>query len=396
MKNIKLSKDGAIKTNKGVKELYLKDIEDSIKSCIPGEWVYLTNDRKNLKYLAFVNPLVTGSCPVAQVIKCTNDLVESEEEYLLELISNSILKRERFNSYNGNARLVYGHADYLPGLIIDSYVNTVIIQINTAGIDRFRESIKHFLEKKYVDKKVILLDNVQYRQREMLPEYESEAITNNIIIKENELNFEVEASTVQKVGYYYDHRENRIRAARLIKDFKKEFNHGLDLFCYVGSWGLNLLKSNCSKVTFVDQGNFEKTIKRNLEINGLSKQGDFVRANVFDFIKEEVKKEKKYDLICSDPPAFCKSKKDERKAYDGYLKLHKNLMKMLEPGGVLLACSCTHYVDFNSFQKNVEEAAYQAGRQVQLIDCGVQGYDHPTSNLNNKNTYLKYFAYIVE
>ena len=395
MKHIKLSKDGAIKVNKGINELYPKDIEDSIKSCIPGEWIYLVNDRKKTTYLSFVNPLVANNCPVSQVIKKVDSTIENELDYLLKLIEDSIRKRSLFHSYDGSSRLVYGHADYLPGLIVDSYENYIIVQVNTAGIDRFRNEIKKYLEEKF-NKKIILLDNMQYRLREMLPEFEKEKITDDIIIKENYLEFHVSADTVQKVGYYYDHRENRKRASRLIKDFKKEFQSGLDLFSYVGSWGINLLSSNCKNMTFVDQGNFEETTNKNLSLNNFSGRGKFVRANVFDFIKEEVKSEKKYDIICSDPPAFCKSKKDERKAYDGYLKLHKNLIKMIEKNGVLLACSCTHYVDFNSFQKNVEEAAFQAGRTIQLIDCGVQGYDHPTTNLNNKNTYLKYFAYLVE
>lgn len=395
MKRIKLSKDGAIKVNKGINELYPKDLEDSIKSCIPGEWIYLVNDRKKTTYLSFVNPLVASNCPVSQVIKEIDTSIDNELDYLLDLIQKSINKRDLFHSYEGNARLVYGHADFLPGLIIDSYVNYIIVQINTAGIDRFRNEIKKYLEEIF-NKKIILLDNMQYRLREMLPEFEKEKITDDIIIKENNLEFHVSADTVQKVGYYYDHRENRKRASRLIKDFKKEFQNGLDLFSYVGSWGMNLLSSNCKNMTFVDQGNFEETTNKNLSLNNFEGRGKFIRSNVFDFIKEEVKSEKKYDLICSDPPAFCKSKKDERKAYDGYLKLHKNLFKMIEVNGVLLACSCTHYIDFNSFQKNVEEAAYQAGRSIQLIDCGVQGYDHPTTNLNNKNTYLKYFAYLVE
>ena len=113
-------------------------------------------------------------------------------------------------------------------------------------------------------------------------------------------------------------------------------------------------------------------------------------------MKDEVTNNKKYDVICSDPPAFCKSKKEERKAYEGYLKLHRNILNLLTENSIFIACSCTHYVDFSSFQNNVEEAAILSGRKIQLLDCGVQGFDHPTTNLNNKNTYLKYFTYLVE
>ena len=122
----------------------------------------------------------------------------------------------------------------------------------------------------------------------------------------------------------------------------------------------------------------------------------FFTENVFDFVKEAKKNEEKFDIICSDPPAFCKSKKDERKAYEGYLKLHKNLFEILDEGSILVACSCTQYISWESFQKNIEEAAISKNRKIQLLDCGVQGFDHPTTNLTNKNTYLKYLAYRVE
>lgn len=396
MKQISLSKDGALKIIKGTKELYLKDIEDSVKSCIPGEWIFLLNNKKNQKFVAYVNPLVASNQPLIQVVKEESLSLINEKEYLFDLISKSVSRREMFLEYKDNARLVYGQADYLPGLIVDSYVNLVIIQINTSGIDRFREEIKEYFQTKYPKKKIYLLDNEKYRERELLPKFTAEQISENLVIVENKINYRVTAESLQKIGYYYDHRENRKRASELLSKFDKKFENGLDLFSYIGSWGLNLLRGGCAKMTFVDQGNFSEITTNNLILNNFESRGEFIRANVFDFLKEEVQGNKKYDLICSDPPAFCKSKKEERKAYEGYLKLHKNIFNLLDSNSLFLACSCTHYIDFAMFQKNVEEAAMHTGRKIQLIDCGVQGFDHPTTNLNNKNTYLKYFAYIVE
>jgi len=396
LKVVNLSKEGSLKLFKGTKELYPKDIESSVKSCIPGEWLFLKNEKKNLAYLGFVNPLVPSSTPIIQIIATEEVKDISEWDYLKNKIEESIFRRNSFKGYGENSRLVYGQSDQLPGLIVDSYLNTIIVQINTAGIDRFREEIKDYFKISYPEKKVYLLDNEQYRQREKLPVFSSVNIEDDIEILENKIKYKVQKEKFQKVGYYYDHRENRLKARALVEKFNKPFENGLDLFCYIGSWGLNLLGSQVKKMTFVDQGDFEQTIKTNLKLNDFEGRGDFERANVFEYLQEKVKGKEKFDLICSDPPAFCKSKKEERKAYEGYLKLHKNILKLMSKNGLFIACSCTHYIDHESFQKNIEEAALSTNRKIQLLDCGVQGFDHPTTNLNNKHTYLKYFAYLVE
>ncbi len=396
MKIFELSKDGAQKIAKGVRELYPRDMGDSIKSSVPGEWVLLKNTRKNKLFLAFVNPLSINN-PVAHILhEVIDNSVSSDEEEFFRLLQASILKRNYYNGYEDCARLVYGNADNLPGLIVDSYINVIVIQINTAGIDKFRIKIKEFFETNYPSKKIYLLDNEKYRERESLPIYEKERIDIDLKIIENNLNIEVQSKSIQKVGYYYDHRENRLRAKNLLKKINKKFEKGLDLFSYVGSWGLHLLDAGVSNVDFVDQGEMDVSVKRNLEINNFSNRGNFIRENVFDFIKNAKTSNKKFDVICSDPPAFCKSKKEERKAYEGYLKLHKNLMDIIEKDGVLIACSCTYYISSSQFQKNIEEAAGARGRKIHLLDLGVQGFDHPTTSLLTKNSYLKYFAYRVE
>jgi 23S rRNA (cytosine1962-C5)-methyltransferase len=395
LKIIELSKDGAQKLLKGSKELYPRDLSESVKSAIPGEWLYLKNSKKNKHYLAFVNPLSINT-PIAHIISESEVSQKRDEDYLFELINDSINKRGFYHGYDHSSRLVYGNADNLPGLIVDSYINSIVVQINTAGIDRFRDKIKTFLEDKYAGKKVYLLDNVAYRERESLPIYQTEEIDEDLKIIENNLHIKVKKENVQKVGYYYDHRENRDRATVLIKKLNKEFTKGLDLFSYVGSWGLHFLKSGVSNVTFVDQGDMTDSISQNLKLNDFGERGVFVRKNVFDFLKEAKLNKETYDLVCSDPPAFCKSRKDERKAYEGYLKLHKNLFDLLESDSLLIACSCTHYINLESFQKNIEEAAFSKQRKIQLLDCGVQGFDHPVTNLNSKSSYLKYLAYRVE
>ena len=229
----------------------------------------------------------------------------------------------------------------------------------------------------------------------MLPVFESSANEPDMIqIKENNLLYEVSKKNKQKIGYYYDHRENRYRATKLISYLKRKEIKGLDLFCYIGSWGMNLLSSGVSHVDFVDQGNFAIELDRNLVLNKFEGKGDFHRASVFEYLKQN--KASRYDIICSDPPAFCKSKKDKRKAIDGYHKLHKLCLDLLNPNSIFLACSCTHYVDHSEFQQTVIQAAKQSKRKIQLLDIGIQGYDHPIESTDDKESYLKYYAYYVE
>lgn len=395
LKEVSLSKEGALKVHKKNFELYFSDLEDNIKSCIPGEWVIFKNIKKNKSYIGFVNPLVDNRSSCAHIIDEESKLDISELEYLKCLIEKAFQKRKLFKEYNSNSRVIYGNADNIPGLIVDSYENLAIMQINTAGIDRFRNEVQEFLTK-LLSKPIFILDNPKYRERESLPIYEVEPIPHNILIKENGLQFEVTKENLQKVGYYYDHRENRDRAKNILKKFDRKFEKGMDLFCYVGSWGINLIDAGCECVEFVDQGNFEEDIKQNLKLNNFETKGRFVRENVFEYLKTLNKNNEKFDLICSDPPAFCKSKKEAKKAYEGYLKLHKEIFKLLTPSSLFIACSCTYYIDFPTFEQSVVEAAKSVGRKIQLIDIGVQGFDHPTEKLIDKNTYLKYFAYLVE
>jgi 23S rRNA (cytosine1962-C5)-methyltransferase len=396
LQEIELSKEGSLKTHKGLTELYYGDLARDIKFAIPGEWVYFKDIKKNIKYLGYVNPLVGNGTICGHVLKEVNTNIESEIAVLRQLIDRAIIKRKLFKGYEDNSRLVYGDADGLPGLLIDSYVNYVIIQINTAGIDRFRRPIKDYISSMFADKAVIFLDNPKYRENEMLPYYNDEKIEKPIEVFENNLKFKVLVKSLQKVGYYYDHRENRRRVRELIESISIEKNNALDLFCYVGSWGLNLLYAGVKNVDFVDQGDFEENIEINLEINKYKGRGQFQRANVFEYLKDKIVKNEKYNIICSDPPAFCKSKKEKQKAYEGYVKLHKLTFDCLASNSLFIACSCTQYVNFDEFEESIAEAAKLAKRKYQLIDTGLQGYDHPTKMLKSKNTYLKYFVYFVE
>lgn len=393
MECVVLSQQGIKKINQGTFELFYQDIETSIRKFTPGEWCYFADSRKERYFLGFLNPFVENNRPCARLIEQVFETKPLNEQDVLErFLNEAVIKRKMFFNGVANTRVVYGASDNLPGLIVDAYQEVIIIQINTAGIDRHREYLHNYFEK-LGDFKVLFLDNKEYRKGEMLPEFEQEDLAGTLKILENNINYEIRPEVLQKIGFYFDHRLNRARAAKLLSYLNGKTSC-LDLFSYVGAWGMNLLAHGASNVDFVDQGDFSYEIEQNLKINKFEGQGSFFRDNVFTFMKNL--KGKKYDLICSDPPAFCKSKREAARAREGYVKLHSLCLDSLNLGGIFVACSCTHYVSHAEFQDSVVKAATKSKRSIQLIDVGMQSFDHPIKTLESKNSYLKYYAYYVE
>ncbi|MCP4911948.1 MAG: class I SAM-dependent rRNA methyltransferase [Oligoflexia bacterium] len=369
---------------------YEKEILDKVNSFRPGEWVIIQKEKS--KAIGFINPLVQHG-PCLRVIEWKSEVnVENEKELLFEKLNQAIQKRQRIRSLQEGSRLCYGDSDQLPGLIIDEYVNLVIVQINTAGIDTYREDIKSYISDK-LGKEVALLDNEKYRSSESLPMYETQELPSSIQIKENGLSFEIDSQVLQKIGYYYDHRMNRDKLYRSLSDNIGKIERGVDLFSYIGSWGLNALKAGVDNLTFVDQGNFEKEIAKNLELNNFEGRGEFVRADVFDWLKSEAPES--FDLVISDPPAFKKSSKNKNNALIGYEKLHRFCLDIVKPQGFLVSASCTQDISLEELDKSVH-MANKKRRGLSLVDCGFQGPDHPMSGFKDKSFYIKYLLYRVD
>jgi 23S rRNA (cytosine1962-C5)-methyltransferase len=395
VRKITLSKSGLNKLRSHQKELKISDVEDSLKSFAPGEWCWLVSGQDH--WVAFVNPLIEDKFASIMVLEYVpaNQLTSFSAENLISLkISTAFKKRLNFKGYQKGSRLFYGASDGLPGLIVDKFLNAAVIQINTAGLDRHRDLIKNLFEY-MLNIKCYFLDHAKYREKEGLPVFEVEALP-NLEIEENEIRYHLRSEVIQKVGFYYDHRENRKLMADLLLRLDTMPSLGLDLFSYAGAWGLNALKAGVREVDFVDQGNFERELQECLALNELSGRGKFFRADVFKFLDEKISQKKAYDLIMSDPPAFAKSSGQKDQALDGYTKLHRKVFKLAAPGAVCVFSSCTHYVGHEEFQKNVLDAANKENKKIQLLSCGMQGWDHPVSSLSERSNYIKSYIYILE
>jgi len=403
MKVLKLKDAGAQKLARGEWELFERDCVEFSKGLTPGEWIILEDEKSKLKHLAYVNPVAKNGL----VIKLFELNIEKKIRSNLNVqdIWNTIEsklklacdRRAVFLSYKSGSRLVYGANDGLVGLIVDQYVQHILIQINTAGLDAFREQIKNFFKTRFPEHQVYILDNDVYRANEGLPNYEDQlAQFDEIKVEENGLKYLVNRKSLQKIGYYYDHRENRLKLSRLITSMDLPYQSGLDLFSYVGSWGMHLLKSGIKHVTFVDQGDFEKIITQNLSLNEFELScGQFVRSDVFKWLNDAIKNNLEFDVVVSDPPAFAKSDKNVDAALSGYEKLHTLALQLTKNNGLFVAASCTHYVDVLSLDKTVQRSLRKLSVGGQLLDMGIQGFDHPVSSLQDKGLYIKYLVYKI-
>lgn len=402
MKLLSLQPKSSSKVSRGERELSENDIVELPKGLIPGEWIIVQDSTSKKNYVGYCNP---HSLNFYKIKLVHEDKTFEFNQHSNEMQAGSLLierklrvataQRKKMGGYESGARLIFGTNDELPGLIVDKYKKYILIQINTAGIDRYRDFIKSFFDTNYSEVESLLFDNADYRKSEVLPVHEVKAITENLEVLENQIKYLIPSAVVQKIGYYYDHRENRKKLQQLLERMNVRKDSGLDLFSYVGSWGLHMLKAGVRHVDFVDQADMSEVTNTNLKINGFENNGHFTRQDVFKFLDVAASEGKKYDIIVSDPPAFTKSEKNKHTAIQGYEKLHVKAMKLLADEGLMVVASCTHYVSFEELDKTVQEAAFKNMQKIQLLDIGIQGFDHPVSGFKDKSFYIKYMVYSV-
>jgi 23S rRNA (cytosine1962-C5)-methyltransferase len=397
LRTLTLAKSGLNKLRANQKELKHSDLDDSIKSVPPGEWCLLTHSTLSTNYVCFINPLIDEKYSCVQIVgelSSTLKIAFDPEEMIKNKILSAFKKRQRYLGYEKGSRIFYGQSDGLPGLIIDQFLDKAIIQINTAGIDRYRNEIKDFIQD-FTKTNAYFLDQKKSREKEALPFYENPPLP-EIKIFENNLEFNLRSEVMQKVGFYYDHRENRSQLVRILQELNHNFKDGVDLFCYIGAWGLSALKAGLDKMIFVDQGDFLHEIDLGLEKNQFKNRGEYVRSDVFKYLDQAIAQGVKFDVILCDPPAFAKSLQQKDQALDGYSKLHRKVLKVASPGSLIAFSSCTHYVTHDEFQKNILDAAFKENKKIQLIYTGMQGWDHPIKSQLEKSNYIKSYFYLLE
>jgi 23S rRNA (cytosine1962-C5)-methyltransferase len=335
----------------------------------------------------------------------SEELIDDEAAWLdllAERLRAAIAARMPMLSDETNAcRLVFSEADALPGIVIDKYGELVILQLLSKAVDSeaVRIVVTQVLREALHPATVVERPDARIRELEQLsmpldgaPLYaRDEEPLLATIFRLNGLSFHYDATSGQKTGAFLDQRENYAAAAR--------YAHGeaLDVCTYQGGFALHMAQA-CSRVTGVDVSHAALEVaEKNLAANPqLSAKVDWVEANAFDLLRDWSDAGNQYDTIVLDPPAFAKSKRAVEGALRGYKEMNLRAMKMLRPGGVLVTCSCSHYVSPADFTAVVAAAAGDAGRRVQLLERRGAALDHPAILTIPETEYLKCLICRVE
>jgi len=282
-------------------------------------------------------------------------------------------------------RLVSGEGDLLPSLIIDRYGSCLVIQTLSQGMERLKAQIVQILQEAFAPRSILERNDVAVRELEGLPEQKGtlagESIS-EVEVEENGLRFFFDLMGGQKTGGFLDQRENR-RAARLYAR-----GRALDCFSYTGGFALNLARA-CESVLGVDTSPEALNLaRRNQQLNGLNNV-EWMEANCFDFLKAADQAKHRYDTIVLDPPAFARQKSNLEAAWRGYKELNLRALKILNPGGFLVTCSCSHHVSEADLLEIIADAALDARRTVSVVERRTQSRDHPILLTVPETHYLK-------
>jgi 23S rRNA (cytosine1962-C5)-methyltransferase len=285
-------------------------------------------------------------------------------------------------------RLVYGESDGLPGLIVDRYGDLLVVQINTAGMERVRDELLSALEKVIRPSAILLRNDTASREQEGLAK-QKEVVLGEVpewvAIEENGVRFEVPVMSGQKTGWFFDHRLNRARANCYVKGARV-----LDLFSYIGGWGIQAAASGATGVVCVDaSASALDGVERNAGINGVGNKVATLQGDAFEALRMLRAEREQFDVVIADPPAFIKRKKDANKGLEAYRRLNQQAMQLLGRDGIIVSASCSHHLQEERLKDLLLQSSRHVDRTLQILERGHQGPDHPVHPAIPETEYIK-------
>lgn len=325
-------------------------------------------------------------------------IVEINEEYINDRLINAWEYRKHTVD-TSSCRIVFGEADFLPGIVIDKFEGVLVVQSLTLGIDNFKLMIINNL-KDILAKDGIAITGVyersdaKVRKLEGLPlvkGFITDEFDTNVMIVENDVKYIVDVKDGQKTGFFLDQKYNRLAIQKLCKGAKV-----LDCFTHTGSFALNAGVAGASSVLGVDAsalGVAQAT--RNAELNGLSDTVKFIEADVFDLLPKLESEGEQFDVVILDPPAFTKSRNSVKNAIKGYREINMRGLKLVKNNGYLATCSCSHFMTPELFTQTINQAAKSVHKRLRQVEYRQQSPDHPILWASDESYYLKFYIFQV-
>ena len=296
-------------------------------------------------------------------------------------------------------RVIFGEADFLPGLVVDKYADVLVVECLALGMEQFKETIVSLL------KEILLADGIQIRgvyersdanerKKEGLPkvkDFIGDAFDTNVEIVENGVHYIVDVVNGQKTGFFLDQKYNRLAMQRICKG-----KTVLDCFTHMGTFALNAGIAGATEVTGLDISEYAvQQARANATLNHLEDTVHFRCANVLDELPKLAAAGEKYDVVILDPPAFTKSRQATKNAIKGYREINMKGLKLVQDGGYLATCSCSHFMTQELLAKTVKEAAKATHKRLRQVEFRTQAADHPILWAADESYYLKFFVFQV-
>ncbi|MFA9377498.1 MAG: class I SAM-dependent rRNA methyltransferase [Lachnotalea sp.] len=298
-----------------------------------------------------------------------------------------------------SCRLIFGEADFFPGLVIDKFSDVLVVESLALGIDKFKEMIVDLIKEVLREDGITIRgvyerSDAKVRLNEGMPRIKGfigEEFDTKVEIMENGVKYIVDVEEGQKTGFFLDQKYNRQAIGRLCKDAKV-----LDCFTHTGSFALNAGLAGAKSVLGVDASELGvNQARENAKLNGLENIVQFECADVFDLLPALEQKGEKFDVVILDPPAFTKSKNSVKNAVKGYKEINLRGMKLVNDGGYLATCSCSHFMTPELFADTIKQAARNVHKRLRQVEYRTQASDHPILWAADESYYLKFYIFQV-
>ena len=324
--------------------------------------------------------------------------VEIDEAFLKMRVRNAWEYRKTVVD-TSSCRVIFGEADFLPGLVIDKYEDVLVVECLALGMEQFKLKIVDLLKKVLAEdgiriRGVYERSDANERVKEGLPKVKGflgEEFDTNVEIVENGVHYMVDVVNGQKTGFFLDQKYNRLAMQRICKGKRV-----LDCFTHMGTFALNAGIAGAKEVTGLDISEYAVSqATENAKRNHLEDTVKFRCANVLDELPRLAQAGELYDVVILDPPAFTKSKEATKNAIKGYREINMKGLKLVEDGGYLATCSCSHFMTQELFTKTIAEAAKAAHKRLRQVEFRTQSADHPILWANDASYYLKFLIFQV-
>ncbi|MCX6189604.1 MAG: class I SAM-dependent rRNA methyltransferase [Bacteroidetes bacterium] len=383
---IKLQRGKGYRVEAGHPWVYNNEVELVDQDIVDGDLVEVYNFKNNFIGKGFYN-----SKSQILIRLLTRDAAETiDESFFIRKITASNILREQLG-YTNNYRVVFGEADGLPSLVVDKFNDVLVVQILTLGMEQWKQEIIHALTKIFApsgiyernDVPVRILEGLKEQKGFLTPPFE----TKFVIEEPGGVKFGIDIENGQKTGFFLDQKENRLCLKPYVEN-----REVLDCFCYTGSFSLYAAMFKAKHVLGLDIS--EEAIKQaeaNAKLNQFS-NCTFEVQNTFDALTNYHRQQRKFDTIILDPPAFTKSRHNIDNALKGYKEINLKALKLLNKGGYLITCTCSHFITEEHFVNVLFEAANDAQIQIRQLEYRIQSHDHPYIWGIDETLYLKFYV----